>query len=71
VVRENADESSATKFFGALTAESLDPVREVGRALRGDGLLDDEAVRTVMEVYLNTRRPTESEDDPRPRPRPD
>lgn len=71
VVRENADESSATKFFGALTAESLDPVREVERALRGDGLLDDEAVRTVMEVYLNTRRPTESEDDPRPRPRPD
>ncbi len=71
VVRENADESSATRFFGALTAESLDPVREVERALRGDGLLDDDAVRTVMEVYLTTRRPTESEDDPRPRPRPD
>jgi transcriptional regulator with XRE-family HTH domain len=71
VVRENADESSATKFFGALTAESLDPVRDVERALRGDGLLDDDAVRTVMEVYLNTRRPTESEDEPGPRPRPD
>jgi transcriptional regulator with XRE-family HTH domain len=69
VVRENADESSATRFFGALTPESLDPVREVERALRGDGLLDDDDVRTVMEVYLSTRHP--SEDDPRPRPRPD
>jgi transcriptional regulator with XRE-family HTH domain len=71
VVRENADESSATRFFGALTAESLDPVREVERALRGDGLLDDDDVRTVMEVYLSTRRPNEGEDDPPPRARPD
>lgn len=68
VVRENADESSATRFFGALTPESLDPVREVERALRGDGSLDDEDVRTVMEVYLSTRRPSEGEDAPRPRP---
>lgn len=68
VVRENADESSATRFFGALTPESLDPVREVERALRGDGLLDDDDVRTVMEVYLSTRRPSEGEDTPRPRP---
>jgi transcriptional regulator with XRE-family HTH domain len=71
VVRENADESSATRFFGALTPDSLDPVREVERALRGDGLLDDDDVRTVMEVYLSTRRPSEEQDDPRPRPRPD
>jgi transcriptional regulator with XRE-family HTH domain len=71
VVRENADESSATRYFGALTPESLDPVREVERALRGDGLLDDDDVRTVMEVYLSARRPSEEEDDPRPRPRPD
>lgn len=71
VVRENADESSATKFFGAMTAESLDPVRDVERALRGDGLLDDNAVRTVMDVYLSTRRPTEGDDDAKARPRPD
>jgi transcriptional regulator with XRE-family HTH domain len=71
VVRENADESSATRFFGAMTAETLDPVREVERALRGDGSLGDEEVRTVMNVYLSVRRPNESEDDPPPRTRPD
>lgn len=71
VVRENADESSATRFFGELTAESLDPVRDVERALRGDGLLDDDDVRTVMEVYLTARRPAESDDDSPHRPRPD
>jgi transcriptional regulator with XRE-family HTH domain len=56
VVREGADESSATRFFGSMTPESLDPVREVERALRADGLLDDEQVRRVMQVYLSARR---------------
>jgi transcriptional regulator with XRE-family HTH domain len=58
VVRESADESSATRFFGSLTAESLDPVAEVERALRADGLLDDDDVRRVMQAYLDARRPT-------------
>jgi transcriptional regulator with XRE-family HTH domain len=57
VVRESADESSATRYFGSLTAESLDPVRDVERALRGDGLLDDDDVRRVMRLYLSTRHP--------------
>lgn len=57
VVRESADESSATRFFGSLTAESLDPVREVERALRADGLLDDDDVRRVMQAYLEARQP--------------
>jgi transcriptional regulator with XRE-family HTH domain len=55
VVRETADESSATRFFGSLTAESLDPVREVERALRGDEQLDDDGVRRIMQVYLTAR----------------
>lgn len=55
VVRDTADESSATRFFGALTTESLDPVREVERALRGDDSLDDEGVRRIMQVYLAAR----------------
>jgi transcriptional regulator with XRE-family HTH domain len=59
VVRDSADESSATRFFGSLTADSLDPVREVERALRADGLLDDEDVRRVMQAYLEARRPAE------------
>jgi transcriptional regulator with XRE-family HTH domain len=63
VVRESADESSATRFFGSLTAESLDPVREVERALRGDVALDDEDVRRVMQVYLTARRAAETEAD--------
>jgi len=58
VVRESADESSATRFFGSLTAESLDPVREVERALRADGQPDDEDVRRVMQAYLEARRTT-------------
>jgi transcriptional regulator with XRE-family HTH domain len=58
VVRESADESSATRFFGSLTAESLDPVAEVERALRADGLLDDDDVRRVMQAYLDARQPT-------------
>lgn len=56
VVRETPDESSATRFFGSLTAESLDPVREVERALRGDDALQDEDVRRVMQAYLAARR---------------
>jgi transcriptional regulator with XRE-family HTH domain len=56
VVRETADESSATRYFGSLTPESLDPVREVERALRSDGELDDDDVRRVMQVYLAARR---------------
>ncbi|MFL5680563.1 MAG: helix-turn-helix domain-containing protein [Chloroflexota bacterium] len=56
VVRDTADESSATRFFGSLTAESLDPVREVERALRADDQLDDDDVRRVMESYLDARR---------------
>ena len=56
VVRDSADESTATRFFGSLTQESLDPVREVERALRADGELDDEDVRRVMQVYLGARR---------------
>jgi transcriptional regulator with XRE-family HTH domain len=69
VVRESADESSATRYFGSLTAESLDPVRDVERALRGDGLLDDDDVRKVMTLYLSTRRP-DADDAPSPRQRP-
>ena len=56
VVRDTADESSATRFFGSLTADSLDPVRDVERALRADGLLKDDDVRRVMEAYLDARR---------------
>jgi transcriptional regulator with XRE-family HTH domain len=66
VVRESADESSATRFFGSLTADSLDPVREVERALRADGLLDDDDVRRVMQAYLEARR-TEPAAEPRRR----
>jgi transcriptional regulator with XRE-family HTH domain len=66
VVRESADESSATRFFGSLTADSLDPVREVERALRADGMLDDDDVRRVMQAYLEARR-TESRTDRRRR----
>ncbi|HEV8490414.1 MAG TPA: helix-turn-helix transcriptional regulator [Candidatus Limnocylindrales bacterium] len=69
VVRESADESSATRYFGSLTADSLDPVRDVERALRGDGLLDDDDVRKVMQVYLNTRRP-DADEAPSRRQRP-
>lgn len=57
VVRDSADESSATRFFGSLTPESLDPVREVERALRADAQMDDADVRRVMQVYLQTRQP--------------
>ena len=56
VVRDNTDESSATRFFGALTSESLDPVGEVERALRADNELGDDDVRRVMRVYLGARR---------------
>ncbi|HEY7590867.1 MAG TPA: helix-turn-helix transcriptional regulator [Candidatus Limnocylindrales bacterium] len=70
VVRENADEYSATRFFGALTPESLDPVRDVERALRGDDLLDDDDVRNVMEVYLTARRTPEPDEDRDRRARP-
>lgn len=56
VVRDTADESSASRFFGSLTAESLDPVREVERALRADGHLDDKDVRKIMQVYLRLRQ---------------
>ncbi|HKG56950.1 MAG TPA: helix-turn-helix transcriptional regulator [Candidatus Limnocylindrales bacterium] len=56
VVHDPGDESSATRFFGSLTAESLDPVREVERALRADDQLDDDDVRRVMEAYLDARR---------------
>jgi transcriptional regulator with XRE-family HTH domain len=56
VVRDTADESSATRFFGSLTSESIDPVREVERALRADGDLGDDDVRRVMRVYLSARR---------------
>jgi transcriptional regulator with XRE-family HTH domain len=56
VVRETADESSATRFFGSLTADNLDPVREVERALRSDGELEDGDVRRVMQIYLSARR---------------
>ena len=66
VVRDSADESSATRFFGSLTADSLDPVREVERALRADGLLDDDDVRRVMQAYLEARR-TETTAEPRQR----
>jgi transcriptional regulator with XRE-family HTH domain len=62
VVRDSADESSATRFFGSLTADSLDPVREVERALRADGLLDDEDVRRVMQAYLEARNPGGQDD---------
>jgi transcriptional regulator with XRE-family HTH domain len=69
VVRDNADESTATRFFGSLTSESLDPVREVERALRADGQLDDEGVRRIMQVYLSARTAGESaERTPRARP---
>jgi transcriptional regulator with XRE-family HTH domain len=67
VVRDSADESSATRFFGSLTADSLDPVREVERALRADGLLDDEDVRRVMQAYLEARRPAEEPESRRRR----
>jgi transcriptional regulator with XRE-family HTH domain len=56
VVRDAADESSATRFFGSLTLDSLDPVREVERALRADDQLDDADVRRVMHAYLQARR---------------
>jgi len=56
VIREMTDESSATRFFGSLTPESLDPVREVERALRADDELEDADVRRVMKVYLGARR---------------
>jgi transcriptional regulator with XRE-family HTH domain len=56
VVRDTADEPTATRFFGSLTTESLDPVREVERALRADDLLDDDDVRRVMEAYHDARR---------------
>jgi transcriptional regulator with XRE-family HTH domain len=56
VVRDTTDESSATRFFGSLTSDSLDPVREVERALRADAELNDEDVRRVMHVYLGSRR---------------
>ncbi|MDQ6793761.1 MAG: helix-turn-helix domain-containing protein [Chloroflexota bacterium] len=56
VVRDTADESSATRFFGSLTADSLDPIREVERALRADDQLDDGDVRRVMQAYLEARR---------------
>ena len=56
VVRESADESSATWFFGSLTSDLLDPMREVERALRADGLLEDDDIRRVMRAYLEARR---------------
>lgn len=70
VVRETADESSATRFFGSLTAESLDPVREVERALRMDDSLEDDDVRRVMQIYLQARR-TQPGSEPKRRIPPD
>ena len=70
VVRETADESSATRFFGSLTAESLDPVREVERALRMDDSLEDDDVRRVMQIYLQARR-TQPASEPKRRIPPD
>ena len=69
VVRDAADESSATRFFGSLTPEQLDPVREVERALRADDQLEDDDVRRVMNTYLDARRTPASEPrGPRPPP---
>jgi transcriptional regulator with XRE-family HTH domain len=56
VVRDAADEPSATRFFGSLTSDSIDPIREVERALRADDRLDDGDVRRVMQAYLDARR---------------
>jgi transcriptional regulator with XRE-family HTH domain len=68
VVRDTADESTATRFFGSLTPESLDPVREVERALRADDELDDADVRRVMKVYLGARRGAAAHGRPRVSP---
>lgn len=70
VVRDTADESSATRFFGALTSDSLDPIREVERALRADDQLDDGDVRLVMQAYLDARRVSLQGDRPARRSRP-
>lgn len=70
VVRDTADESSATRFFGSLTSDSLDPIREVERALRADDRLDDGDVRRVMQAYLDARRVTLQGDRPARRSRP-
>jgi transcriptional regulator with XRE-family HTH domain len=70
VVRDAADESSATRFFGSLTSEQLDPVREVERALRADDQLEDEDVRRVMQAYLEARRSATSPEPQRRRPAP-
>jgi transcriptional regulator with XRE-family HTH domain len=68
VVRDAADESSATRFFGSLTPEQLDPVREVERALRADDQLEDDDVRRVMKTYLDARTPASEPRGRRPPP---
>lgn len=53
-VEGTTDETSATRYFGAMR-DDRDPVAAVERALRSDSELADAEVRRVMSLYLALR----------------
>ena len=55
-LRNVQGESDTADYFDRGPEETLFPARRVEMALRSDGLLDDEEVRRLMNLYLAARR---------------
>ncbi len=55
-LRNVQGESDTADYFDRAPEETLFPARRVEMALRSDGLLDDEEVRRLMNLYLAARR---------------
>ena len=55
-LRNVQGESDTADYFDRAPEETLFPARRVEMALRSDGLLDDEEVRRLMNIYLAARR---------------
>jgi transcriptional regulator with XRE-family HTH domain len=55
-LRHVQGESDTADYFDRTPEETLFPARRVEMALRSDGLLDDEEVRRLMNIYLAARR---------------
>jgi transcriptional regulator with XRE-family HTH domain len=55
-LRNVQGESDTADYFDRAPEETLFPARRVEMALRSDGVLDDEEVRRLMNLYLAARR---------------
>ncbi|HET9757893.1 MAG TPA: helix-turn-helix domain-containing protein [Candidatus Limnocylindrales bacterium] len=55
-LRHVQGESDTADYFDRTPEETLFPARRVEMALRSDGLLDDQEVRRLMNIYLAARR---------------